>query len=96
MITPDDDLATRRAKIAAAVAASKQVGWQLYLHSTSAFVWRKVYGRSEPTAATVPAAKVRKLLPHLTPEEAKQVAEVRHTYSHIQPRGHRAGKSQQM
>jgi len=83
MIKPDDDLATRRAKVKAVVAASKAGGWQLFLHNMVTFLWMTIYGKEVPTAAQLPAWRIRKLLPHLSDEEALRLGDVRHTYSAI-------------
>lgn len=83
MIKPDDDLATRRAKVKAVVAASKAGGWQLFLHNMVTFLWMTIYGKEVPTAAQLPAWRIQKLLPHLSDEEALRLGDVRHTYSAI-------------
>ena len=81
LIAPGDSVEVRRRKIAAAVAASRAGGWQLFMHNMVAYLWRTIYGRDVPAAVQLPAAKVAALLPHLTPEEAARAADVRHTFS---------------
>jgi hypothetical protein len=62
----DEDLAGRKARIASAVAASKAGGWALFHYNLLAYLWRRIYGREVPSEAGLSAARLRRLLPHLT------------------------------
>jgi hypothetical protein len=77
----DDDLETRRAKLAAVVQASKEGGWPLFMHNMLTFLWKTIYGKSLPPEVAIPLAKVKKLMPHLGPEELAAVSTVRHTFA---------------
>lgn len=79
-VSGEDDLAARRARVAAAVEASMEGGWPLFLNNMVTFLWKTIYGRRVAADAYVKPERLRKLLPHLSPEELAAAAHVRHTF----------------
>jgi hypothetical protein len=78
---PSDDIETRRAKLAAVVAASKEGGWPLFMHNMMTFLWKTMYNKELPYEAVIPMAKLKKVMPHLSPEELAVLGTVRHTFT---------------
>jgi len=81
VVPVDGDLAVRRARVQSAIAESKEGGWALFHYNVLAYLWKVVYGREVPARAAVAPAKLQKLLPHLTGDEAAATACVYHTFS---------------
>ncbi|GBF91008.1 hypothetical protein Rsub_03863 [Raphidocelis subcapitata] len=79
-VSAEDDLATRRARIAAITEESMEGGWPLFLFNMLTYLWKTIYGREVSRDTVVKTARLRKLMPHLSKEELAAIAHVRHTF----------------